>query len=71
MGVQWLPNQLSAVMEMMVSVYESVLAPRKVQGVADYDDARQKMVEPMMEMVRDQKEKLAKEVEKWCKERGV
>ncbi|BCS23349.1 indoleamine 2,3-dioxygenase family protein [Aspergillus puulaauensis] len=69
--VTWLPNQLSAVMEMMVSVYDSVLAPHKVQGTAGYDGSCQKLVEPMMEVVRDQKVKLAKEVEKWCKERGV
>ncbi|KAL4954900.1 hypothetical protein BDW69DRAFT_162109 [Aspergillus filifer] len=69
--VTWLPNQLSAVMEMMISIYESVLAPCKAQGAKGYDGALQKQVEPMMELVRDQKEKLAKEVEKWCKERGV
>lgn len=58
-------------MEMMVSVYDSVLAPHKVPGTAGYDGSCQKLVEPMMEVVRDQKVKLAKEVEKWCKERGV
>jgi indoleamine 2,3-dioxygenase len=68
---QWLPNQLSAVMDMMISIYESTLAPLKAQGSDGYDGARQKLVEPMMDLVRDQKEKLAKEVEKWCKERGV
>ncbi|KAL2798574.1 hypothetical protein BJX66DRAFT_35123 [Aspergillus keveii] len=69
--VTWLPNQLSAVMDMMITMYEAVLAPCKAQGIHGYDGACQKLVEPMMEMVRDQKEKLAKEVEKWCKERGV
>ncbi|KAI9368287.1 hypothetical protein BJX61DRAFT_231347 [Aspergillus egyptiacus] len=69
--VTWLPNQLSAVMEMMISIYESVFAPRKLQGSDGYNGAYQKIVEPMMEQVQDQKEKLAKEVEKWCKERGV
>ncbi|KAL4878284.1 hypothetical protein BJY04DRAFT_196148 [Aspergillus karnatakaensis] len=69
--VTWLPNQLSAVMDMMISIYDEVLAPLKAQGTGDYDGSRQKLVEPMMELVRDQKEKLAKEVEKWCKERGV
>jgi indoleamine 2,3-dioxygenase len=58
-------------MDMMITIYEAVLAPRKAQGIHGYDGACQKLVEPMMEMVRDQKEKLAKEVEKWCKERGV
>jgi indoleamine 2,3-dioxygenase len=58
-------------MEMMITIYEAVLSPRKAQGTDGYGGACQKLVEPMMEMVRDQKEKLAKEVEKWCKERGV
>ncbi|EPS30953.1 hypothetical protein PDE_05907 [Penicillium oxalicum 114-2] len=73
--VTWLPNQLSAVMELMISIYETYLAPK--EGVAivnregDLIASHRKQVEPMMELVRDQKEKLAKEVEKWCKERGV
>ncbi|PTU22166.1 hypothetical protein P175DRAFT_0435283 [Aspergillus ochraceoroseus IBT 24754] len=69
--VTWLPNQLSAVMDMMISIYDSVLGPQKTEEGSDYDGACQKLVEPMMEMVRDQQEKLAKEVEKWCQERGV
>ncbi|KAL3469441.1 hypothetical protein BJX99DRAFT_73126 [Aspergillus californicus] len=69
--VTWLPNQLFAVMEMMVSIYERVLAPLTAKGTGGYDGTCQKLVEPMMEQVRDQKEKLAKEVERWCKERGV
>jgi indoleamine 2,3-dioxygenase len=58
-------------MDLMISIYESVLAPRKAQDTDGYDSVCQKQVEPMMEVVRDQKEKLAKEVEKWCQERGV
>ncbi|KAL5358915.1 hypothetical protein BJX96DRAFT_52054 [Aspergillus floccosus] len=73
--VTWLPNQLSAVMDMMVSIYDTYLAPQKnsgeVNGLTGYDATYQKQVEPMMEMVRDQREKLAREVERWCKERGV
>ncbi|KAL4814590.1 hypothetical protein BDW67DRAFT_165698 [Aspergillus spinulosporus] len=69
--VTWLPNQLSAVMDLMISIYDSVLAPLKAQGTQGYNGSCQKLVEPMMELVRDQKEKLTKEVEKWCKERGV
>ncbi|KAF9886423.1 hypothetical protein FE257_011455 [Aspergillus nanangensis] len=73
--VTWLPNQLSAVMDMMVSIYDTYLAPQKeagsAGGLSGYDASYQKQVEPMMEMVRDQKEKLAREVERWCKERGV
>ncbi|KAA8645586.1 hypothetical protein EYZ11_001783 [Aspergillus tanneri] len=74
--VTWLPNQLSAVMDMMISMYDTYLAPQKnseagAHGLTGYDATYQKQVEPMMEMVRDQRDKLAKEVEKWCKERGV
>ncbi|KAF7714735.1 Indoleamine 2,3-dioxygenase family protein [Penicillium ucsense] len=73
--VTWLPNQLSAVMELMISIYETYLAPKEgitiVNGEGDRIASHRKQVEPMMELVRDQKEKLAKEVEKWCKERGV
>ncbi|GFG06579.1 indoleamine 2,3-dioxygenase family protein [Aspergillus udagawae] len=74
--VTWLPNQLSAVMDLMNSIYDTYLAPQKAAGVVSnghlaYDATVQKQVEPMMEMVRDQREKLAREVERWCKERGV
>jgi indoleamine 2,3-dioxygenase len=58
-------------MDLMISIYESVLAPLKAQGTQGYNGSCQKLVEPMMELVKDQKEKLSKEVEKWCKERGV
>ena len=73
--VQWLPNQLSAVMDLMISIYDTYLAPQKGNGEGPDGqkgyDAYETQVEPMMEMVRDQKEKLAREVEKWCQERGV
>lgn len=73
--VQWLPNQLSAVMELMISIYDRYLAPKEgvtiVNGQEDLIASHRKQVEPMMELVRDQKEKLAKEVERWCQERGV
>ncbi|KAJ5273868.1 hypothetical protein N7478_008993 [Penicillium angulare] len=73
--VTWLPNQLSAVMDLMVKVYDNHLAPKEgvtiVEGQKDLIAAHRKQVEPMMELVRDQRDKLAKEVEKWCKERGV
>lgn len=64
-------------MDMMISLYETYLAPQKTaggkgpDGLTGYDAVCQKQVEPMMEMVRDQREKLAREVERWCKERGV
>ncbi|KAJ5565332.1 hypothetical protein N7513_001574 [Penicillium frequentans] len=73
--VTWLPNQLSAVMDLMVKIYDSYLAPKEgvaiVNGSQDRIAEHRKQVEPMMELVRDQREKLAKEVEKWCQERGV
>lgn len=62
-------------MDLMISVYDTYLAPQKGDGLGPDGqkgyDAYAKQVEPMMEMVRDQREKLAKEVEKWCQERGV
>lgn len=62
-------------MDLMVSVYEDYLAPKKGVAVVDGDEdliaSHRKQVEPMMELVRDQREKLAKEVERWCQERGV
>lgn len=62
-------------MDLMVTIYETHLAPREgaaiVHGEKDLIASHRKQVEPMMELVRDQKDKLAKEVEKWCKERGV
>ncbi|KAJ5782113.1 hypothetical protein N7457_003887 [Penicillium paradoxum] len=70
--VTWLPNQLSAVMELMVKIYDTHLAPSDVaDSDADLVAVHRKQVEPMMELVRDQKEKLAREVERWCQERGV
>ncbi|CAI7640255.1 unnamed protein product [Penicillium palitans] len=73
--VTWLPNQLSAVMELMVKIYDDNLAPKDgiavVNGNEDLIASHRKQVEPMMELVRDQKEKLAREVERWCQERGV
>lgn len=62
-------------MDLMVKVYDNHLAPKEgvtiVEGQKDLIAAHRKQVEPMMELVRDQRDKLAKEVEKWCKERGV
>jgi indoleamine 2,3-dioxygenase len=62
-------------MELMISIYDRYLAPKEgvtvVDGQEDLIASHRKQVEPMMELVRDQKEKLAKEVEKWCQERGV
>lgn len=71
---QWLPNQLAAVMELMIQIYDAHLAPKDGSAVGENQDliaSHRKQVEPMMELVRDQKEKLAREVERWCQERGV
>lgn len=75
-NLQWLPNQLSAVMELMVSIYDTYLSPtadatKAVTNGKTPQDLYNPQVEEMMRQVRDQKDKLAKEVEKWCAERGV
>lgn len=61
--VTWLPNQLFAVMDLMCSVWEGIGEDERV-GL----DGK---VREMMCNVEDQREKLAKEVTKWCSERGV
>jgi indoleamine 2,3-dioxygenase len=63
--VTWLPNQLMAVMDLMEEVFvESGLAK-----VVNHPDAA--VVKEMMENVAVQKDKLDKEVKKYCSERGV
>lgn len=56
-------------MDLMISIYDTYIAPANTYN--GYDGSFRKQVEPMMELVQDQREKLAKEVERWCKERGV
>lgn len=62
-------------MDLMVTIYDTYLSPKEgvvaIHGSEDLIASHRKQVEPMMELVRDQKDKLAKEVEKWCQERGV
>jgi indoleamine 2,3-dioxygenase len=58
--VTWLPNQLQAVMEAMVEVWES-------NGKGGLG----KKCEDVMEALYTQRETLRKEVEKYCRERGV
>lgn len=61
-------------MDLMISIYDTYLAPNtKLAQAANgaYEAEYRKQVEPMMETVRDQRVKLAREVERWCKERGV
>ena len=57
--VTWLPNQLQAVMESMVEVWE------KNEGKLG------RACEEIMELLFVQRETLRKEVEKYCQERGV
>jgi indoleamine 2,3-dioxygenase len=61
--VTWLPNQLFAVMDLMWEVWEGIGA--EGQGRAG------KGVQEMMEAVREQREKLDRDVKRWCRERGV
>ncbi|TPX15779.1 uncharacterized protein E0L32_000113 [Thyridium curvatum] len=58
--VTWLPNQLSAVLAEMVNVHRAM-------GEPDLGDK----VAGILEHAARQKETLAKEVEKYCQERGV
>ena len=61
--VTWLPNQLFAVMDLMSAVWHEI---------DDHDKSGiPKFVFEMMDNVTDQRNKLQKEVEKWCQERGV
>ncbi|KMU91207.1 indoleamine 2,3-dioxygenase family protein [Coccidioides immitis H538.4] len=84
--VTWLPNQLSAVMDLMISTYDEYVAPMiskeagtngasssAANGEADLGSTKhyRDQVQEVMETVRDQRIKLAKEVERWCAERGV
>ena len=60
---RWLPNQLMAVMALMKTIYA---------GLTESDRANAgKTVTDIMENVADQSEKLDKEVQRWCQERGV
>jgi indoleamine 2,3-dioxygenase len=61
--VTWLPNQLFAVMDLMRNVWQNLSEGERA-------DAGKKVNE-MMENVEDVREKLDKEVERWCQERGV
>lgn len=61
--VTWLPNQLFAVMYLMCEVWAGLDESERV-GAG-------KAVNEMMENVEDQREKLDREVDRWCKERGV
>ena len=59
--VTWLPNQLFAVMDLMLSTYEE----------SRLESQERKALEEMMGNVREQREKLQREVDRWCQERGA
>ena len=59
--VTWLPNQLFTVMDLMLSTYEEV----------GLESLERKGLEEMMGNVREQREKLQREVDRWCQERGA
>jgi indoleamine 2,3-dioxygenase len=61
--VTWLPNQLFAVMDLMIKTYHDA-------GLEKDMDERKGLTE-MMDNVKDQRVKLGKEVDKWCQERGT
>lgn len=76
--VTWLPNQLSAVMEMMEGVYRdsglmALVAEGQFHGGGKDSLAEDeiKVVRDIMDVVDEQKVKLEKEVRKYCQERGV
>ncbi|KAK0638738.1 hypothetical protein B0T16DRAFT_421708 [Cercophora newfieldiana] len=60
--VTWLPNQLQAVLDEMVRLYE---------GFGGDEGGMGEEVKGIMELVRRQQETLRKEVGKFCEERGV
>jgi indoleamine 2,3-dioxygenase len=62
--VTWLPNQLMAVMDSMDDVYRR-------SGLDNSHGEKVKGTRVLMENVLDQREKLDKEVRRYCEERGV
>jgi indoleamine 2,3-dioxygenase len=67
-------------MDLMISTYDKYLKDAPIPSEADQEPGNttpnfvatyRKQLEPMMEEVRDQREKLAREVERWCQERSV
>lgn len=61
-------------MDLMISIYDAYLCPKQEHNVNRNNDellSYQKQVEPIMELVRSQRVKLAHEVDRWCKERNV
>ncbi|KAI0394662.1 indoleamine 2,3-dioxygenase-like protein [Xylariaceae sp. FL0594] len=66
--VTWLPNQLQAVLDEMSEVYDEVnVGGCGCRGPADLGEE----CRDIMDRVRRQRDMLRKEVDKYCKERGV
>ncbi|KAI0470742.1 indoleamine 2,3-dioxygenase family protein [Xylariaceae sp. FL0804] len=63
--VTWLPNQLRAVLDEQVDIYHAV-----TEGHVD-DDLGEQWCRDMMERVERQRGALSREVDRWCRERGV
>lgn len=59
----WLPNQLIAVMDLMQDTWKNISAEDREEQAP--------FVHELMVSVQDQREKLQKEVERWCSERDV
>jgi indoleamine 2,3-dioxygenase len=62
--VTWLPNQLQAIMEEMVEIYDNVGGSAGTMKLGAE-------CETIMDLVHRQRETLRKEVNKYCQERGV
>lgn len=68
-------------MDLMVEIYDTYIkdkataatidGPARTNSEPDLIALYKKQIVPMMEQVHEQREKLAREVERWCKERGV
>ncbi|KAL2401761.1 hypothetical protein ABEF93_008252 [Exophiala dermatitidis] len=70
--VTWLPNQLFAVMDLMDSVYRDSGLKDVVEKEGGHLDVHEaKVVKDMMDNVITQREKLDREVKKYCAERGA
>lgn len=59
-------------MDLMIDTYDKYLAPHMNQeGDKKLDETFEAQIKATMDVVHEQKVKLDKEVEKWCKERGT
>ncbi|EXJ76858.1 indoleamine 2,3-dioxygenase [Capronia epimyces CBS 606.96] len=68
--VTWLPNQLFAVMDLMDSVYRDS-GLKDVIDKGDIETGEGKVVSEMMDNIATQREKLDREVKRYCIERGA